>query len=109
MQSISSLESLSKILPFLSGVQNLDPTVVGIIQGILPAVALAILIALVPIIFTHLSKFEGIPQKSFVDLSVLHKYFFFQVIFLDTYTRTHSHKNDIESYVGYFFLFFHSM
>ncbi|CAO3595515.1 unnamed protein product [Absidia cylindrospora] len=80
VQSISSLDSLSKILPFLSGVKNLGPTVVGIIQGILPAVALAVLIALVPIIFTYLSKFEGIPQKSFVDLSVLHKYFFFQYI-----------------------------
>ncbi|CAO3599611.1 unnamed protein product [Absidia cylindrospora] len=80
VQSISSLDSLSKILPFLSAVNNLGPTAVGIIQGILPAVALAILISLVPIIFTFLSKLEGIPQKSFVDLSVLHKYFFFQFI-----------------------------
>ncbi|ORZ07890.1 hypothetical protein BCR42DRAFT_455829 [Absidia repens] len=80
VQSISSLDSLSKILPFLSAVNNMGPTAVGIIQGILPAVALAILISLVPIIFTYLSKLEGIPQKSFVDLSVLHKYFFFQFI-----------------------------
>ncbi|KAI8090007.1 uncharacterized protein BX664DRAFT_365743 [Halteromyces radiatus] len=80
VQSISSLQSLSKILPFLSAVNNLGPTVVGIIQGILPAVALAILIALVPVIFAFLSKLEGIPQKSFVDLSVLHKYFFFQFV-----------------------------
>ncbi|KAI8329750.1 hypothetical protein BC941DRAFT_384371 [Chlamydoabsidia padenii] len=80
VQSISSLDSLSKILPFLSVVNNLGPTVVGIIQGILPAVALAILISLVPIIFAMLSKLEGIPQKSFVDLSVLHKYFFFQFV-----------------------------
>lgn len=79
VQSISSLDSLSKILPFLSAVNNLGPTAVGIIQGILPAVALAILISLVPIIFAMLSKLEGIPQRSFVDLSVLHKYFFFQV------------------------------
>jgi hypothetical protein len=53
--------------------------VVGIIQGILPAVALAILISLVPVIFSFLTKNEGIPQKSFVELSVLHKFFFFQV------------------------------
>jgi hypothetical protein len=79
VQSISSLDSLSKVLPFLSAVNNLGPTAVGIIQGILPAVALAILISLVPIIFAMLSKLEGIPQKSFIDLSVLHKYFFFQV------------------------------
>lgn len=58
----------------------MGPTAVGIIQGILPAVALAILIALVPIIFTVLSTMEGIPQQSFVQLSVLHKFFFFQLI-----------------------------
>ncbi|ORX51724.1 DUF221-domain-containing protein [Hesseltinella vesiculosa] len=80
VQSISSLNSLAKILPFLSGVQKWPPAIVGIIQGILPAVLLAILIALVPIVFALLSKFEGIPQKSFVDLSVLHKYFFFQFV-----------------------------
>ncbi|SAM00767.1 hypothetical protein [Absidia glauca] len=75
-----TLDSLSKVLPFLSAVNNLGPTAVGIIQGILPAVALAILISLVPIIFAMLSKLEGIPQRSFIDLSVLHKYFFFQFV-----------------------------
>jgi hypothetical protein len=72
------LQKLSEVIPFLSVINNLGPTVVGIIQGILPAVALAILISLVPIIFGILSKNEGIPQKSFVQLSVLHKFFFFQ-------------------------------
>lgn len=79
VQAVASLDELSKILPFLAGIQNLGPTAVGIIQGILPAVALAILISLVPVIFAYLSKLEGIPQKSFIDLSVLHKFFFFQV------------------------------
>ncbi|KAL0078697.1 hypothetical protein J3Q64DRAFT_1811006 [Phycomyces blakesleeanus] len=80
VQGISTLESLSKLLPFLEAVQDLGPTVVGIIQGILPAAALAILVALVPIIFSMLSKLEGIPRKSFVELSVLHKFFFFQFV-----------------------------
>ncbi|KAI9022248.1 hypothetical protein CLU79DRAFT_804328 [Phycomyces nitens] len=80
VQGISTLESLSKLIPFLKAVQNLGPTVVGIIQGILPAAALAILVSLVPIIFSMLSKLEGIPRKSFVELSVLHKFFFFQFI-----------------------------
>lgn len=80
VQAVANLETLSQALPFLSAFNNLGPTAVGIIQGILPAVALAILIALVPIIFTILSTKEGIPQKSFVELSVLHKFFFFQLI-----------------------------
>lgn len=80
VQAVANLEKLSKIVPFLSGLDDiLGPTAVGIIQGILPAVALSILISLVPVIFTFLSKSEGIPQNSFVELSVLHKFFFFQV------------------------------
>lgn len=80
VQAVANLDTLSKAIPFLSGIQNLGPTAVGIIQGILPAVALSILISLVPVIFTILSTKEGIPQQSFVQLSVLHKFFFFQLI-----------------------------
>ncbi|KAI7857049.1 hypothetical protein BDC45DRAFT_603621 [Circinella umbellata] len=81
VQLVANIDSLSKILPFLEGLKNLPSTLVGIIQGILPAVALAILVAMVPIVFKYLSKQEGIPQKSMVDLSLLHKYFFF--LFID--------------------------
>ncbi|KAI9314996.1 hypothetical protein BX666DRAFT_1861683 [Dichotomocladium elegans] len=81
VQAVSNIESLSKILPFLSALNTLPPTAVGIIQGILPAVALAILISLVPVVFRILSTLEGIPQKSMVDLSLMHKYFFF--LFVD--------------------------
>lgn len=80
VQAVANLQTLSQALPFLNAFNNLGPTAVGIIQGILPAIALAILISLVPIIFTFLSTKEGIPQKSFVELSVLHKFFFFQLI-----------------------------
>ncbi|KAI8354118.1 hypothetical protein EDC96DRAFT_554294 [Choanephora cucurbitarum] len=80
VQAVANIETLSKAIPFLEGINNLGPTAVGIIQGILPAVALSILIALVPIIFTILSTQEGIPQRSFVELSLLHKFFFFQLI-----------------------------
>ncbi|KAI9269415.1 hypothetical protein BY458DRAFT_533760 [Sporodiniella umbellata] len=80
VQAVANLEKLSQILPFLSAVNLLGKTAVGIIQGILPAVALSILISLVPVVFTFLSKSEGIPQHSFVELSVLHKFFFFQFI-----------------------------
>jgi hypothetical protein len=80
VQAVANLDTLAKALPFLAGINNLGPTAVGIIQGILPAVALSILISLVPVIFAFLSTKEGIPQKSFVQLSVLHKFFFFQLI-----------------------------
>lgn len=96
VQAVSNIQSLAKVLPFLTVLEELPTTVVGIIQGIFPAIALAILVALVPIIFRcKLSLFvtyeiltyddlvlsvqEGIPQNSMVDLSLLHKYFFFLV------------------------------
>lgn len=80
VQAVANIKTLAQVLPFLNVINELGPTAVGIIQGILPAVALAILISLVPVIFTFLSKMEGIPQQSFVQLSVLHKFFFFQLI-----------------------------
>ncbi|KAG0749300.1 hypothetical protein G6F35_003462 [Rhizopus arrhizus] len=80
VQAIANLEKLSQAIPFLKGLDAFGPTAIGIIQGILPAVALSILISLVPVIFTFLSKSEGIPQTSFVELSVLHKFFFFQLV-----------------------------
>lgn len=107
MQAVSNIQSLAKVLPFLTVLEELPTTVVGIIQGIFPAIALAILVALVPIIFRcKLSMFgtceiltyydlvlsvqEGIPQNSMVDLSLLHKYFFFLV----SYLRLFSHLDD---------------
>lgn len=80
VQAVANIEKLAEVIPFLSVINELGPTAVGIIQGILPAVALSILISLVPVIFGILSTKEGIPQKSFVQLSVLHKFFFFQLI-----------------------------
>ncbi|KAI9307429.1 hypothetical protein BJ944DRAFT_237876 [Cunninghamella echinulata] len=80
VQAISNLDKLSNILPFLKFIQLLGPTIVGIFQGIIPPVFLAILISLVPIVFSMLSKLEGIPQRSFVTLSLLHKYFSFQYV-----------------------------
>ncbi|KAI8374659.1 uncharacterized protein BYT42DRAFT_577150 [Radiomyces spectabilis] len=80
IQLVANIDALAKVLPFLKPMESWSPTIVGIIQGILPAVALAILIGLVPVIFAWLSKMEGIPQKSFVQLSLLHKYFFFQFV-----------------------------
>lgn len=51
VQAVSNIQSLAKVLPFLTVLEELPTTVVGIIQGIFPAIALAILVALVPIIF----------------------------------------------------------
>ncbi|ORZ24938.1 hypothetical protein BCR41DRAFT_284046, partial [Lobosporangium transversale] len=48
--SISKLDAIVRFAPFLSGVYNLPKIVVGIIQGILPPIGLAVLMMILPII-----------------------------------------------------------
>ena len=53
---------------------------IGIIQGILPPVLLAVLMMLLPIILRKLAKFEGIPRTTGLELSLMTRYFIFQII-----------------------------
>ncbi|CAE6446347.1 unnamed protein product [Rhizoctonia solani] len=59
---------------------RLPDVVVGIISGILPPVALAILTMLLPIVLRLLARFEGIPRFTGLELSLMSRYFIFQVI-----------------------------
>ncbi|KAG0085312.1 hypothetical protein BGZ93_000744 [Podila epicladia] len=78
--SIANLASLVKIFGFLSFLLDLPSSVTGIIQGILPPLFLGILMALLPIILTMMSQFEGHVRFSSVTLAVMSKYFFFLVV-----------------------------
>jgi hypothetical protein len=46
----------------------------GVISGILPPVLLALLMMLLPIIFRHLSAFQGTVSKTEVELDVMSRY-----------------------------------
>ena len=52
----------------------------GIIAGILPPVLLAVLMMLLPIILRLLARFEGIPKRTGLELSLMTRFFIFQVI-----------------------------
>ena len=52
----------------------------GIIQGILPPVLLAVLMMLLPIVLRLLARFEGIPRYTGLELSLMTRYFIFQII-----------------------------
>ncbi|CAG8537706.1 13039_t:CDS:2 [Cetraspora pellucida] len=79
--SISTLSQLEKVIPFLTPLVNkLPAAAIGIIQGILPAIGLAILMMNLPVILRALSKFEGFVRHSAVSLSLQEKYFFFLLI-----------------------------
>ncbi|TIB78925.1 DUF221-domain-containing protein [Wallemia mellicola] len=76
---VSNVDSLSSQYSWLGWLGKLPEPVMGIIQGAFPPVLVAILFALVPIIFRLLSKFEGTPRNTAVELSLMHRYFFFLV------------------------------
>jgi hypothetical protein len=54
--------------------------VLGIISGILPPVGLAVLMMLLPVILRLFGQFEGIQRKTGVELSLMTRFFIFQVV-----------------------------
>ncbi|KDQ58424.1 hypothetical protein JAAARDRAFT_667496 [Jaapia argillacea MUCL 33604] len=77
--AVSNVHSLCTTYSWLAWVCKLPNAVVGIIQGILPPILLAILMMLLPIVLRMLAKFEGIPKYSGVELSLMTRYFTFQL------------------------------
>ncbi|CAE6413917.1 unnamed protein product [Rhizoctonia solani] len=74
---------------------RLPDVVVGIISGILPPVALAILMMLLPIVLRLLARFEGIPRFTGLKLSLMSRYFIFQVIVIYNTLRTSNRESDV--------------
>jgi hypothetical protein len=95
---ISNVHSLCATYSWLAWLCKLPGVVVGIISGILPPLLLVVLMILLPIILRYvcsrtiykrhvdiglyrmLAQFEGIPKKTGLELSVMDRYFVFQVI-----------------------------
>ncbi|KAF9363362.1 hypothetical protein BGX34_004310 [Mortierella sp. NVP85] len=79
---ISQLASFSEIInlfKFLAFLEGLPPKVQGIIQGVLPPLLLAGLMALLPFLLTVMATYEGHERFSSITRSVMSKYFFFLV------------------------------
>ena len=77
---VSNVHSLCATYSWLAWLCDLPSVIVGIISGILPPALLAILMLLLPIILRLLARFEGMPQRSAIELSLMTRYFMFQVI-----------------------------
>ncbi|KAG0704929.1 hypothetical protein DFH29DRAFT_988817 [Suillus ampliporus] len=77
---ISNIQGLCVRESWLSWLCSLPSVVVGIIQGILPPVLLAVLMMLLPIVLRLLGRFEGIPTRTGLELSLMTRFFIFQVI-----------------------------
>lgn len=78
--AVSNVASLCATYSWLSWICTLPDTVVGIIQGVLPPLLLAVLMMLLPIVLRLLARFEGIPRRSGLELSLMSRYFMFQII-----------------------------
>jgi len=57
------------------------------LQGILPPVLLAVLMMLLPIVLRKFAQFEGIPKKTGLELSLMTRFFLFQVVVSVLYRR----------------------
>lgn len=78
--AVSNIHSLCSTYTWLAWICKLPPVIVGIISGILPPVLLAVLMMLLPIILRLLARFEGTTQRTGLELSLMTRYFMFQVL-----------------------------
>lgn len=76
---ISNVNHL-KTISFLTWLDKIPSVILGVITGLLPAVALSILMSLVPVVMRLCAKFAGEPSLSRVELFTQNAYFIFQVV-----------------------------
>ncbi|TVY36676.1 Phosphate metabolism protein [Lachnellula occidentalis] len=77
---ISSIKFLTDKLTFLSWINKLPTIVLGLISGLLPAIALAMLMSAVPIMLRACARQAGVPTEAKVELFVQNAYFLFQIV-----------------------------
>ncbi|KAI0387662.1 DUF221-domain-containing protein [Hypomontagnella monticulosa] len=78
--AISNISYLANSVFFLKWLLSIPSIVLGFIQGLLPGVALSILMSLVPVIMRLCAKLSGEPSLSRVELFTQNAYFAFQLI-----------------------------
>lgn len=76
---ISSVDTI-KALPGLGWINDIPQVILGVVSNLLPSVALAILMSLVPVIMRALSKVAGCKTNTESELFTQHAYFIFQVV-----------------------------
>ncbi|KAH7324626.1 hypothetical protein B0I35DRAFT_458334 [Stachybotrys elegans] len=77
---IISQISVIQGLPGLTWIGDIPQVILGVISGLLPAVALSILMSLVPVIMRMCAKFAGAVSLSQVELFTQNAYFCFQIV-----------------------------
>ncbi|KAJ8062119.1 hypothetical protein OCU04_008680 [Sclerotinia nivalis] len=78
--AISNINYLTEKVPFLSFINDIPTVILGVVTGLLPSVALSILMALVPIVCRWMAELSGEVTTTAVELKCQNWYFAFQVI-----------------------------
>ncbi|KAH9962925.1 DUF221-domain-containing protein [Russula dissimulans] len=76
---LSNIHSVCSTYHWLAWVCKAPVVVVNFVQGFAAVVLLAVLFMLVPIVLRKLARMEGIPTKAGVELSLMNRFFLFQV------------------------------
>lgn len=77
---VSNVDSLCEQASFLAWLCTIPSAVLGIIKGILPAVAYALVFALLPPFLRFTLKRQGIVRNSDLELKLFSRYWLFQII-----------------------------
>ncbi|PHH87068.1 hypothetical protein CDD83_9342 [Cordyceps sp. RAO-2017] len=72
--------SVLKNLPGLGWIGSIPQSILGVVSGLLPAVAMSILMSLVPVVMRWCAKLAGAPTLSQAELFTQNAYFAFQLI-----------------------------
>ncbi|RDW70871.1 putative DUF221 domain protein [Aspergillus mulundensis] len=78
--SLSNINNLTNLVPFLSFIEDVPSWILGAITGLLPTILMAVLMALVPIVLRLMAKIGGAPTLAEVELTTQNFYFLFQVV-----------------------------
>lgn len=77
---ISNINTLANTVSFLSWIKSIPTAVQGIIQGILPPVALAVLFMVLPIFLRACIQLQGEPLQSEIERQLWARFWVFQVV-----------------------------
>lgn len=77
---ISNISYLESRFHWLNWLNKIPSVIMGVVEGLLPSVALSILMSLVPVIMRLCAKLAGEPSYSRVELFTQNAYFVFQVV-----------------------------
>eukprot|EP00664_Eupelagonemidae_sp_cell27_P002156 gene2156-4844_t len=80
ISAVTTLENLQRYVPGVDAIVDQSEALAAFLQGFLPTVAVIVFMALLPTILTFLAVKEGIQSWSQVDMVLLRRLFYFQLV-----------------------------